>query len=108
MIDNTDINTLIVDAILVDNENQAEFILKKLNEDVVVTDTMKEALGLYEKMLKEKKTMNEYKVIQYTQGTLTYTVKANSEDEALALVERGEVEYDYHEWDENGEPFVDE
>ena len=54
MIDNTDINTLIVDAILVDNENQAEFILKKLNEDVVVTDTMKEALSLYEKMLKEK------------------------------------------------------
>ena len=54
MIDNTDINTLIVDAIMVDNENQAEFILKKLNEDVVVTDTMKEALGLYEKMLKEK------------------------------------------------------
>ena len=54
MIDNTDINTLIVDTILVDNENQAEFILKKLNEDVVVTNTMKEALGLYEKMLKEK------------------------------------------------------
>ena len=54
MIDNTDINTLIVEAIMVDNENQAEFILKKLNEDVVVTDTMKEALGLYEKMLKEK------------------------------------------------------
>ena len=54
MVDNTDINTLIVDAILVDNENQAEFILKKLNEDVVVTDTMKEAIGLYEKMLKEK------------------------------------------------------
>ena len=54
MIDNTDINTLIVDAIMVDNENQAEFILKKLNEDVVVTDTMKEALSLYEKMLKEK------------------------------------------------------
>ena len=57
MIDNTDINTLIVDAILVDNENQAEFILKKLNEDVVVTDTMKEALGLYEKMLKEKENV---------------------------------------------------
>ena len=54
MIDNTDINTLIVDTIMIDNENQAEFILKKLNEDVVVTDTMKEALGLYEKMLKEK------------------------------------------------------
>lgn len=54
MIDNTDINTLIVDTILVDNENQAEFILKKLNEDVAVTNTMKEALSLYEKMLKEK------------------------------------------------------
>ena len=53
MIDNTDINTLIVDTIMIDNENQAEFILKKLNEDVVVTDTMKEALSLYEKMLKE-------------------------------------------------------
>ena len=55
MIDNTDINTLIVDAIMIDNENQAEFILKKLNEDVAVTNTMKEALSLYEKMLKEKK-----------------------------------------------------
>ena len=54
MIDNTDINTLIVDTITIDNENQAEFILKKLNEGVVVTDTMKEALSLYEKMLKEK------------------------------------------------------
>ena len=54
MIDNTDINTLIVDAIMIDNENQAEFILKKLNEDVAVTNTMKEALSLYEKMLKEK------------------------------------------------------
>ena len=54
MIDNTDINTLIVDTITIDNENQAEFILKKLNEDVAVTNTMKEALSLYEKMLKEK------------------------------------------------------
>ena len=54
MIDNTDVNNLIVDTILIDNEDQAHFILKKLNEDVVVTDTMKEALGLYEKMLKEK------------------------------------------------------
>ena len=49
MIDNTDINTLIVDAIMINNENQAGFILKKLNEDVVVTDTMMEALCLYEK-----------------------------------------------------------
>ena len=57
MIDNTDTNTLIVDTIMIDNENQAEFILKKLNEDVVVTNTMKEALGLYEKMLKEKENV---------------------------------------------------
>ena len=52
MIDNTDINTLIVDTIMIDNENQAEFILKKLNEDVAVTNTMKEALSLYEKNVK--------------------------------------------------------
>lgn len=57
MIDNTDINTLIVDTIMIDNENQAEFILKKLNEDVAVTNTMKEALSLYEKMLKGKENV---------------------------------------------------
>ena len=57
VIDNTDINTLIIDTIMIDNENQADFILKKLNEDVVVTNTMKEALGLYEKMLKEKENV---------------------------------------------------
>ena len=57
MIDNTDINTLIVDTIMIDNENQAEFLLKKLNEDVAVTNTMKEALSLYEKMLKEKESV---------------------------------------------------
>ncbi len=57
MIDNTDINTLIVDTIMIDNENQAEFILKKLNEDVAVTNTMKEALSSYEKMLKEKENV---------------------------------------------------
>ena len=58
MIDNTDVNTLIVDTILINNEDQAHFILKKLKEDVVVTDTMKEALSLYEKMLKEKDDEN--------------------------------------------------
>ena len=52
--------------------------------------------------------MNEYTVIQYTQGTLTYTVKAESEEEALALVNSGEVDYDEHSWDENGSPFIDE
>ena len=58
MIDNTDVNTLIVDTILINNEDQAHFILKKLKEDVVVTDTMKEALSLYEKLLKEKDDEN--------------------------------------------------
>ena len=52
--------------------------------------------------------MNEYTVIQYTQGTLTYTVKANSEEEALNLVCSGEAEYDSHDWEDNGSPFIDE
>lgn len=52
--------------------------------------------------------MNEYTVIQYTQGILTYTVEANSEEEALALVRSGEVGNYQHEWEENGEPFIDE
>lgn len=52
--------------------------------------------------------MNEYTVIQYTQGTLVYTVKADSEEEALAIVASGEVDYDEHDWEENGEPFIDE
>ena len=52
--------------------------------------------------------MNEYTVIQYTQGTLVFQVQANSEEEALALVASGEVDYDEHDWEENGEPFIDE
>ena len=30
------------------------------------------------------------------------------EKEVLTIVERGEVEYDYHEWEDDGEPFIDE
>ena len=52
--------------------------------------------------------MNKYTVIQYTQGTLVFQVQANSEEEALALVASGEVDYDEHDWEENGEPFIDE
>lgn len=52
--------------------------------------------------------MNEYTIIQYTQGTLTYTVNAESEEEALASVVSGKVEYNEHDWYENGEPFIDE
>ena len=53
MIDNRDLNCLIVDTIVISNDNEAEFILKKLNEDVVLTETMKEAMELYSKKLKE-------------------------------------------------------
>ena len=52
--------------------------------------------------------MNEYTVIQYTQGTLVFQVQAESEEEAIALVKSGEVDYDSHDWAENGEPFIDE
>lgn len=52
--------------------------------------------------------MSEYTVIQYTKGTCTYTVQAESEEEALALVTSGKVDYDYHEWEDDGEPFIDE
>ena len=53
MIDNRDLNCLIVDTIVISNDDEAEFILKKLNEDVVLTETMKEAMELYSKKLKE-------------------------------------------------------
>lgn len=53
MIDNRDLNCLIVDTIVISREDEAEFILKKLSEDVVLTETMKEAVELYGKKLKE-------------------------------------------------------
>lgn len=52
--------------------------------------------------------MNEYTVIQYTQGTLVFQVQAESEEEAIDLVKSGKVDYEEHDWDENGEPFIDE
>lgn len=53
MIDNRDLNCLIVDAIDIIREVEAEFISKKLNEDTVLTETMKEAVEFYGKKLKE-------------------------------------------------------
>lgn len=35
MIDNTDVNTLTVDTILINSETQAHFMLKKLKEDII-------------------------------------------------------------------------
>lgn len=56
MIDNTDLNLTIVDTITVDQIEQAEFIFKKINEDVVVSEKMREALKLYEQKLKRKES----------------------------------------------------
>lgn len=52
--------------------------------------------------------MNDYTVIQYTQGTLVFQVRAESEEEAIALVKAGEVDYDSWEWNDDGEPFIDD
>ena len=53
MLDNTDLNCEIIDTILIDQENQAEFIVRKLEEDVIVTEFMKDALKLYKQKLQE-------------------------------------------------------
>ena len=53
MLDTRDLNCNLVDTIIINNDDEAEFILKKLNEDVVLTETMKEAMELYSKKLKE-------------------------------------------------------
>ena len=44
MLDNT---------ILIDQESQADFIVRKLEEDVIVTEFMKDALKLYKQKLQE-------------------------------------------------------
>lgn len=54
MLDNTDLNLSIIDTSIIDKIEQAEFIFKKINEDVIVTDKMKEALKLYEQRIKEE------------------------------------------------------
>ena len=53
MLDNTDLNCEIIDTILIDQESQAEFIVRKLEEDVIVTEFMKDALKLYKQKLQE-------------------------------------------------------
>ena len=53
MLDNTDLNCEIIDTILIDQESQAEFIVRKLEEDVVVTEFMKDALKLYKQKITE-------------------------------------------------------
>lgn len=50
----------------------------------------------------------EYIVIQYTQGTITAKIEANSEEEALRIWNNGDCSNYEHEWEENGECFIDE
>ena len=59
MLDNTDLNCEVIDTILIDQESQAEFIVRKLEEDVVVTEFMKDALKLYKQKLQEIEIENE-------------------------------------------------
>lgn len=56
MLDNTDLNLAIVDTIIIDKIDQAEFIFKKINEDVIVTNKVREAMNLYEQKLKRKES----------------------------------------------------
>ena len=53
MLDNTDLNCEIIDTILIDQESQADFIVRKLEEDVIVTEFMKDVLKLYKQKLQE-------------------------------------------------------
>ena len=56
MLDNTDLNLAIVDTIIIDKIDQAEFIFKKINEDVIVTNKMRETMNLYEQKLKREES----------------------------------------------------
>lgn len=54
MIDNTDLNSLLIEAISITTDEQALFLSKKLQEDAVLSNTMKEALDMYTKLTGEK------------------------------------------------------
>ena len=54
MIDNTDLNNLLIEAISITTDEQALFLSKKLQEDAVLSNTMKEALDMYTKLTEEK------------------------------------------------------
>lgn len=58
MIDNTDLNNLLIEAILITTDEQANFVLKKLQEDAVNSDKMKEALSIYEKLTTKEKQID--------------------------------------------------
>ena len=54
MIDNTDLNNLLIEAISITTAEQALFLSNKLQEDAVLSNTMKEALDMYTKLTEEK------------------------------------------------------
>ena len=54
MIDNKDLNNLLIEAISITTDEQAMFLSKKLQEDAVLSNTMKEALDMYTKLTEEK------------------------------------------------------
>ena len=54
MIDNTDLNNLLIESISITTDEQALFLSKKLQEDAVLSNTMKEALDMYTKLTGEK------------------------------------------------------
>lgn len=58
MIDNTDLNNLLIEAILITTDEQANFVSKKLQEDAVHSDKMKEALSIYEKLTAKEKQID--------------------------------------------------
>lgn len=58
MIDNTDLNNLLIEAILITTDEQANFVSKKLQEDAVHSDKMKEALSIYEKLTTKEKQID--------------------------------------------------
>lgn len=54
MIDNTDLNNLLIEVISITTAEQALFLSNKLQEDAVLSNTMKEALDMYTKLTEEK------------------------------------------------------
>ena len=54
MIDNKDLNSLLIETISITTDEQTLFLSKKLQEDAVLSNTMKEVLDMYTKLTEEK------------------------------------------------------
>lgn len=51
--------------------------------------------------------MKRFFITQETVGKLEYTVFAETEAEALQMVEYGEVDFDCHDWTTEHQPYVE-